>query len=64
MYDSGFEELAGSVKRLMIELGMASSEAVFAVDENDQWFHDQYELGAGTGITADEWFNLHHHQEN
>lgn len=64
MYDSGFDKWADSVKQQMIELGMTSSEATFAVDDNDLWFRDQYELGAGTGITADEWFNLHHHQDD
>ncbi|WP_449124756.1 hypothetical protein [Pseudomonas viridiflava] len=42
---------------------MSSSEAFFAVDENEQWFLDQYEHAAGAGITADEWFNEHHHQD-
>ncbi len=58
-----FEDWANSVKRRMTDLGMSSSEAFFAVDENEQWFLDQYEHAAGAGITADEWFNEHHHQD-
>lgn len=58
-----YEGWADSVKRQMIELGMTISEATFAVDENEQWFIDQYEAGAGTGITADEWFIHHHNAE-
>lgn len=58
-----FEAWADSVKRQMVELGMSSFDAAFAVDENEQWFFDQYEAGAGTGITADEWFNHHHAAE-
>ncbi|MDN4500128.1 hypothetical protein QYE73_22835 [Pseudomonas mosselii] len=60
---SSFETWAASVKRQMVELGMSSSEAAFAVEENEQWFADQFEAGAGTGITADEWFNHHHDAE-
>lgn len=60
---SSFETWATSVKRQMVELGMSSSEAAFAVEENEQWFADQFEAGAGTGITADEWFNHHHNAE-
>jgi hypothetical protein len=47
----------------MVELGMTSSEASFAVEENQAWFEEQFEAGAGTGITADEWFNHHHNAE-
>lgn len=58
-----FEAWADSVKRQMVELGMSSFDAAFAIEENEQWFVDQYDLGAGTGITADEWFNHHHAAE-
>jgi hypothetical protein len=30
------------------------------VEENHEWFFDQFELGAGREFTADEWLNLHH----
>lgn len=56
-----FEAWANSVKRQLVELGMSTSEAFFAIDENEQWFSDQYEQAAGAGVTADEWFNEHHH---
>lgn len=55
-----FEAWVNSLKRQMVELGMSSSEAFFAVEENEQWFRDQYEQAAGAGVTADEWFNEHH----
>ena len=57
---ASFEQWAASVKRQMVELGMSSSEAFFAIDENEQWFVEQHEVGAAAGITADEWFNHHH----
>lgn len=58
-----FEQWTASVERQMVELGMSSFDAAFAVEENKQWFVDQYEAGAGTGITADEWFNHHYAAE-
>ena len=50
---ASFEQWAASVKRQMVELGMSSSEAFFAIDENEQWFVEQHEVGAAAGITAD-----------
>ncbi|MCS3469951.1 hypothetical protein M2401_003691 [Pseudomonas sp. JUb42] len=60
---SSFEAWAASVKQQMVELSMPSFDAGFALEENEQWFAEQYEAGAGAGITADEWFN-HHHTAN
>lgn len=57
---SSFEKWLHSVKEQMREHGMTSNEVWSAVEENEQWFREQYDQGAGTGITADEWFNLHH----
>lgn len=59
-----FEQWAGSVKRQMTELGMSALEAIEAVEDNEPWFRDQYDLAAGTGITADEWYTLHHNQDS
>lgn len=56
---ASFEQWAALVKRQMVELGMSSTEAFFAVDENHRWFVEQHEAGASSGITADEWFNQH-----
>jgi hypothetical protein len=58
-----FEAWADSVTRQMVELGMSSFDAGFAIEENEQWFIDQYDAGAGAGITADEWFNHYHAAE-
>ena len=41
---ASFEQWAASVKRQMVELGMSSSEAFFAIDENEQWFVEQHEV--------------------
>jgi hypothetical protein len=42
------------------KLGISSFDLGFAVEQNEQWFVDQYNARAGAGITADEWFNHHH----
>lgn len=60
---SSFDAWAASVKRQMVELGMSSFDAGFAVEENEQWFTEQYGAGAGAGITADEWFTHYHTAE-
>jgi hypothetical protein len=57
---SNFEEWADSVKRQMVDLGMSSFDAAFAVEENGQWFIDQHKSGSDAAITADKWFNHHH----
>lgn len=55
-----FDSWSASVKRELISLGLSSVDAAFAIDENEGWFLEQYQAGAGAGITADEWVTHHH----
>lgn len=49
-------------QRELVELGLSSLDAVNALDDNSEWFEEQFESGAFSGITANEWFT-HYHDE-
>jgi hypothetical protein len=48
-----------SVERELIRLGMFVFDARSTLDENEEWFEDQFDAGAFAEITAQEWINHH-----
>jgi hypothetical protein len=46
--------------RELIDQGADMIEAPHIVDENDDWFREQFDNGAYAGITATEWMTHHY----
>lgn len=57
---SSYDRWAKEVERELVELGLFHLDAAFTLEENREWFEEQYVAGAGSGVTANEWFTHHH----
>lgn len=55
-----FEHWKKNVVRELIDQGADMIEAPHIVQENEEWFREQFENGAFAGITANEWMEHHY----
>lgn len=55
-----YESWTKEVVRELIDQGADMIEAPHIVDENDDWFREQFDNGAYAGITATEWMTHHY----
>lgn len=54
-----FDRWLAKVEHELIRLGVDALEAKAEVDDNRDWFEDQFDSGAYPEITGFEWFTHH-----